>query len=117
MKEKLIEVLETFCPNDVYLQGTLNPNQAYPQKLITFFVIEAPFGAFYDDDANVINWYINVMFYSNNPQEVLDIPPQIIRALKAENFMALNAGIDVLSDVDTHTGRAIEFIYQEKYTN
>ena len=117
MKEKLVEILERFCPDDVYLQGTLNPEQAYPQKLITFFVTDAPFANFYDDDANAINWYVSVMFYSNNPQEVLDIPPQIIRALKAENFIPLDAGIDVLSDVDTHTGRAIDFIYQEKYTD
>lgn len=117
MKELLISILERFCPDNVYLQGTLNPDVVYPPKLITFFVVEAPFDAFYDDDANFINWAVNVMFYSNNPQEVLDVPPQIITALKAAGFIPQGAGVDLLSDVKTHTGWAMEFLYQERYKN
>lgn len=117
MKEKLIEILETFCPDDVYLQGTLNPEQPYPAKFITFFTTDSEFDQFYDNDANDINWYVSVMFYSSNPAEVLNVPPQIIRALKTEGFIPQNAGIDIISDVETHTGWAMDFIYQEKYTN
>ena len=117
MKEKLIEILETFCPDDVYLQGTLNPDEAYPQKFITFFTTDSDFDAFYNNDPNRINWFVSVIFYSSNPAEVLNIPPQIIRALRAEGFIPQNAGLDVISDVDTHTGWAMDFIYPEKYTN
>lgn len=117
MKEKLIEILETFCPDDVYLQGTLNPDEAYPQKFITFFTTDSAFDVFYNNDANRINWYVSVMFYSSNPAEVQSVPPQIIRALRAEGFIPQNAGLDVISDVDTHTGWAMDFIYPEKYTN
>jgi len=117
MKTLLTSILETFCPDDVYLQGTLNPEVAYPQKFITFFVTQSSFDGFYDDNASYINWYVNVMFYSNNPQEVLDFPPQIISALKNAGFIPFNAGIDILSDVKTHTGWAMEFIYQETQTN
>ena len=117
MKEKLIEILETFCPDDVYLQGTLNPDDPYPQKFITFFTTDSEFDDFYDNDANKIDWYVSVIFYSSNPAEVLSVPPQIIRALKAEGFIPQNAGLDVISDVDTHTGWAMDFIYPEKYTN
>ena len=115
MKEQLISILETFCPNDVYLQGTLNPTEAYPQKFITFFTTDSEFDDFYDNDANRINWYVNVIFYSSNPAEVLETPPLIIKALRAAGFLPQNAGIDVMSEVDTHTGWAMDFIYPENY--
>lgn len=117
MKEKLIEILETFCPDDVYLQGTINPDESYPPKFITFFVTDSDFDKFYNNDSNQIDWFVNVIFYSSNPQEVLSIPPEIIRALRAEGFLPQNAGLDVVSDVITHTGWAMDFIYPEKYTN
>lgn len=116
MKEELIQILETFCPDDVYLQGTLNPETPYPQKFITFFTTDSEFDQFYDDNANKTNWHLSVIFYSNNPQEVLEIPPQIIRALWAAGFIPENAGTDMLSDYATHTGWAMDFVYQEKYT-
>ena len=116
MKELLISILEQFC-DDVFLQGTLNPDEAYPQKFITFFVTASDFNAFYDDGADRIDWRVYVMFYSNDPQEVLDMPPQIIRALRAEGFIPQSAGNDLISDVITHTGWAMDFIYPEKYTN
>ena len=117
MKERLISILDRFCPDNVYLQGTLNPEVAYPQKFITFFVVESPFDDYYDNDANKINWSVNVMFYSDNPREVQIIPPQIIRVLRMEGFMPQGAGTDILSDVKSHTGWAMEFIYQENYSN
>lgn len=117
MKELLVSILERFCPDSVFLQGTLNSDETYPQKLITFFVTDSPFDDFYDNEANKINWYVYVYFYSDNPREVLDMPPQIIRALKENGFIPRGAGIDLLSDVKTHTGWAMEFIYRENYTN
>lgn len=113
MKELLISILEGFC-DDVFLQGTLNPDVPYPQKFITFFVTDSPLDAFFDDDSNRIDWYVDVMFYSCDPQEVLDVPIQIIRALKAEGFIPQGAGTDILSDVPTHTGWAMEFIFRDK---
>lgn len=117
MKEKLIEILDEFCPNCVFLQGTLNPEVEYPQKFITFFTADSDFDAFYNNNANRIEWYVSVMFYSSDPAEVMSVPPEIIRALKAEGFIPRNAGYDIISDVQTHTGFAMNFIYPEIYTN
>ena len=117
MKEKLIEILEQFVGEDVYLQGTIAEDVEYPAKFITFFTSTSEFDEFYDNDANRIDWTVSVIFYSSNPAEVLSIPPQIIRALKAQGFIPQNAGVDVISDVQTHTGWAMDFIYPEKYQN
>lgn len=117
MKELLINILETFCPDNVYLQGTINPNDGYPSKFITFFTTDSDFDSFYDNDANRIEWYVSVMFYSSDPSEVQTIPPQIIKALRRNGFIPTNAGIDVISNVQTHTGWAMDFIYPEIYSN
>jgi len=115
MKETLCSLLDTFVDGEVYLQGTLAANAEYPAKFITYFVSQSEFDGFFDNDANQINWEISVMFYSNNPNEVLTVPFEIIRTLKANGFIPLNAGDDLLSDVETHTGWALDFAYIEKY--
>lgn len=117
MKDQLIEILETFCPDEVYLQGTINPDVAYPAAFITFFVTDSDFDAFYNNDPNRIDWYVSVMYYSSDPAQVQAVPPEIIRALRSEGFIPTNAGIDVISDVPTHTGWAMDFIYPEIYSN
>lgn len=115
MKELLISILQMFVGDNVFLQGTMNPDETYPAKFATFFVNSSPFDGFHDDEASKIDWSIAVMFYSNNPIEVLTVPPQIVRALKGAGFIPLNAGVDVISDVETHTGWAMDFRYIEKY--
>ena len=109
MKETLISILSEFA--DVFLQGTIS--ESYPQKFITFFTTDSNFDAFYNDDANQINWFVSVVFYSTDPSEVLSVPPQIISALKVGGFIPENAGIDVMCDEPTHTGWAMDFIYPE----
>lgn len=118
MKEKLIEILEQFVGSDnVHLQGTIAADEAYPAKFITFFTSDSRFDDFYDNNANCIFWTVSVIFYSSNPAEVVSVPPHIIRAMREEGFIPQNAGVDVISDVQTHTGWAMDFIYPEKYQN
>ena len=111
VKQKAIDVLETFCPNNVYLQGTLNPDVEYPQKFITFFISTTELDAFYDDDSNTVGFYLIVMFYSDDPTEVATIPQEIWLAMKSEGFIPDGIGNDIISDVESHTGWAMDFKY------
>ena len=113
MKDLLISVLEQFCPNNVYLQGSLNPDAAYPQKFITFFTTTTDDNAFYDNDVVAVDWEFSVMFYSTNPTEVNTIPAHISAALKAVGFIPQGKGNDLLTDSPTHTGWAMDFVYRE----
>jgi len=113
VKENLISILETFCPDNVYLQGSLNPDEAYPDTFITFFITDSNFAAFYDDDANKIDWSISVMIYSVNPETISSLSISIIQAVKAAGFIPQGAGNDIPSGIDTHTGYALDFIYQQ----
>lgn len=114
VKTKLIDILGTFCPDNVFLQGTLNPETEYPQKFVTFFVTTTELNAFYDNEENEKDFFISVIFYSNNPAEVSSYPEQIMQALREEGFILEDAGNDIMSDKITHTGWAMDFIYSKR---
>lgn len=114
MKEILIEILEQFCPNNVYLQGTLNEETDYPQKFCTFFVSTTEDNGFYDDVVVSFDWHFSVMFYSDDPAEVNTIPQQIRAALKNAGFIPQGKGNDILSGKPTHTGWATDYIINER---
>lgn len=113
MKELLISILESICPDHVYLQGTLAPDEAYPQKFITFFTTTTEDVAFYDDDVSACGWHFSVMFYSTDPEEVNTIPAQIRTALKAAGFIPQGKGNDLYVNRPSHTGWVMDFIYRE----
>lgn len=117
MKDLLIQILEQFCTDHVYLQGTLNSDEAYPQKFITFFVSATNDIDHYSNDVNAIQWNIAVMFYSTDPNEVNTIPAQISAALKTAGFIPQGRGNDLLSDRPSHTGWAMDFLYRENINN
>lgn len=113
MKEKLIAILELFCPDNVYLQGTLNAEEAFPQKFITFFVSDTEDLEFYDNALVGEAWFLSVIFYSNNPAEVNNTPFTISAALKAAGFIPQGKGRDISSSNAGYTGWAMDFIYRE----
>ena len=88
----------------VYLQGTINANEAYPESFITFFTVYSQDAANYDDDTRAVQWRFQVAFYSANPNLVKSEPPKIRIALKAAGFIPLGRGRDIPSDVPSHTG-------------
>lgn len=116
MKQTLIQTLNTFCPNKVFLQGTLNPNESYPDEFITFWTNYTDDNAHYDNDLKSIDWNFSVIFYSNNPDRVASVPALIRTALKNAGFIPQGKGNDIPSDVQTHTGWAMTFLYKEYLT-
>lgn len=113
MKQKLIDELEKFCPNNVYLQGSMNPAEAYPSEFVTFFTTQAADLAHYDNAARAVGWSFAVIYYSDDPTQVNTKPFEIAAALRAAGFIQQNRGQDVLSDEPTHTGWAMDFTYPE----
>lgn len=111
MKDLLINTLETICPNNVYLQGTLT--EAYPDNFITFWTSYTDDGSHYNNDVCSVNWNFDVIFYSNDPSLIASIPPQIIAALKQVGFIPQGKGYDIPSDEPSHTGWAMEFVISE----
>lgn len=112
VKEKLIEALKPLG-YPIYLQGSIAPEEAYPDTLITFWVSNANDGSHYDDRPNNWVWEFDVFIYSNDPEVVNTKPDEIRKALTAAGFIARGKGWDIPSDEPTHTGWAQEYYYIE----
>ena len=112
MKQTLITILETVCPN-VYLQGTLAEDIPYPAEFITFWTNYADDRAHYNNDVQSYDWNFSVMVYANDPDRVTALSNAARAALKAAGFIPQGKGNDLASDEPTHTGWAMEFIKTE----
>lgn len=112
MKQLLLNTLSALG-YPVYLQGTLNPDEAYPNSFITYWTNYTADNAHYDNTVHSVDWAFSVIFYSNNPTLTNTIPTSIIAALKAAGFIPQGKGQDIASDEITHTGWAMDFIIAE----
>lgn len=113
MKSTLIEILEKICPNNVYLQGTLSEEEAYPNEFITFWTNYTEDRAHYNNAVHSVDWDFSVMVYAADPDRVVALANAARVALKAAGFIPQGKGNDLLSDEPTHTGWAMEFIKTE----
>lgn len=112
MKQKLIDELSKFG-FPVFLQGSLNAGEAYPDSFITFWTDDVADEAHYDDDTTAYAWNFSVIFYSNNPALLQSKAEEIRQALKRAGFISQGKGRDIPSDEPTHTGWAMDFIILE----
>ena len=112
MKQKLITALNAFG-YPVILQGTLNPDEAYPKTFITFWTNSTDDNAHFENLTTAVDWSFSVILYSDDPAIVNEKPAEIRSALKAAGFIPQGKGNDVPSDEPTHTGWAMDFIYTE----
>lgn len=116
IKDLLINTLEPLGYGSPRLQGSYREDEAYPDSFITFFIIDSPDLNFYDNKAKCKAIYFNVNFYSSDPELVNTVPAIIAEKLEAVGFIKQGNGADVASDYPTHTGWALNFIYQEKFS-
>lgn len=114
MKQKLIEILSTFG-YPVFLQGSLNPDDAYPDTFITFWVNDVSDNSHYDNEETSYLWDLQVILYSNDPLLVNSKPLEIRKALKQAGFIPLGKGNDIPSDEPTHTGWYQNYYYIEPF--
>lgn len=113
VEDILIETLETFG-YPVRRQGSLAPEEAYPDNFFTFWNNGSNSDRFYDNHDNIYVYDYDVNFYSNDPEKVYTTLKQAIEKLKAVGFIISGGGYDVASDEATHDGRGVSCIYIEK---
>lgn len=114
MKGKLINTLAALG-YPVYLQGTAP--QEYPEHFITFWTIDTPAAAEFDNALMLTEWQFYVYFYSTDPVILQSGAAAIRAALKDAGFIPQGKGRDLLSDDQAHTGWVQEFsIYEEEKT-
>ena len=116
MKEKLITAL-VGCGfvegKTLFLQGTMNPEEEYPETFITFWINSTDDNAHFENVTRSVDWSISVLLYSANPATTNTKPNEIRAALKAAGFIPQGKGRDVASDEPAHTGWAMDFVITE----
>ena len=106
MEDLLISTLEAFG-YPVMLQGSLLPNEPYPDNFFTFWNNGSSDGTHYDNAAASVIYRYEVNFYSNNPANVYDVLRAAITSLRAAGFIISGDGYSVASDEPTHDGRGV----------
>lgn len=113
MKELLIETLEPLG-YPIFLQGSLNEDEAYPESFFTFWNNDSFDDEFYDNVEHETIWNFDLNFYSNDPALVNTKLIEAKTLLKSQGFIVSGKGYDVMSDEPTHTGRGINVLKIEK---
>ena len=114
MEDLLISTLEGLFGYPVILQGSLSPDEDYPEHFFTYWNNSADGIAFYSNEEGAIVWDYSLNFYSKDPQAVNTKLMEAKAALKAAGFIVTGAGHSVVSDEPTHTGRGIEVKYRQE---
>lgn len=99
----------------VFLQGSLNSSEEYPDSFFTFWVFQADEESHYNNKPKSCNWGFWIYFYSTDPLLVQNVPLLAKENLKAEGFVFTGKPIDAASDVASHTGSMLTCYIIEDY--
>lgn len=112
MVDNLISTLSTLG-YPVKLQGSLLPDEPYPDHFFTFWNDSADGISYYSDEENAIEWRYSLNFYSIDPTLVDTKLLEAKALLKANGWVVSGAGYSIMSDEPTHTGRGITILYRQ----
>lgn len=113
MEDLLISMLEALG-YPVRLQGSLLPDESYPDHFFTFWNDSADGTSYYSNNEGAIVWAYSINFYSIDPLLVNTKLLEAKKLLKDAGFIVTGAGYDVPSDEATHTGRGITVTYRQE---
>jgi len=98
----------------VFKQGSLLPDEPYPDHFFTYWNNSADGDSYYCNDESAIIWNYSVNFYSVDDLLVDSKLMEAKKLLKQAGFIVTGAGYDVASDEVTHSGRGIPVLYREQ---
>lgn len=113
MEGLLIELLESFG-YDVRLQGSLGPDEEYPEHFFTYWENTGSDTAHYDNAAEVAIYDYDVNFYSTDADMTYSILREAKKLLVKNNFIVPENGHTIGSDEPSHTGRGMNIFYRAK---
>ena len=113
MLELFIKTLEKLG-YPVKLQGSILPNEDYPDSFFTYWNDSADGTSYYSNNEGAILWQYSLNFYSVDLSLVNSKLLEAKALLKEAGFIVSGAGYDVASDEDSHTGRGIEILFRQK---
>ena len=114
MKQKLIDLLETFG-YPVSLQGSYEEDAALPESFITFWNYETNL-VYADNEILTTEYVYRVFFYSTNKTLVNSVLNEVRKLLLKHNFHC-SGDYDIESGIETYDGREMEIRYLKKEDN
>lgn len=110
MEDILIELLSTL-KYPVIRQGSLAPDETYPDTFFTFWNNDETEHSAYDNDTINVDYDFDVNVYSTNPDTAYQLLSQARKLLKENGWIIATRGYDVASDEITHIGRGMEILF------
>lgn len=110
MEDLLIKILSEFG-YPVILQGSMLPDEKYPNHFFTFWNNSSYDDAFYDNEEHATIYDYSVNFYSIDPSLVYSKLREAKVELKKHGFIISGDGHSVASDEPTHDGRGINVLF------
>lgn len=117
VKGLLINTILPLVNNDINLviqQGSMAPDDAYPDSFFTFWNNDTNDDAFFDNNNTDVIWNFDLNYYSTDPALVNSVLLEAKQLLKSVGFIPDGSGHDVLSDEPTHTGRGMNLLFIER---
>lgn len=114
MEDLLINTLIEKFGYQVRMQGSLLPDEPYPDHFFTYWNNASDGIGYYSNEEGAILWQFSLNFYSIDPESVTQTLLEAKNVLKAVGFIAHGAGYSVASDEPTHTGRGIDVLYRQQ---
>ena len=113
MEDLLIKVLTDKFGYPVILQGSLSPDEPYPNHFFTFWNTDSENSAYYDNSSNTYIYTYNLNFYSIDAEAVYTVLREAIEELKKYGFIISGDGHSVATDDLTHDGRGTNVYYRK----
>ncbi|MGB7594704.1 MAG: hypothetical protein WBL80_04005 [Erysipelotrichaceae bacterium] len=112
VRDTLITTL-TPLSYDVRLQGSYADDEPLPESFITYLVIEAPDGSFYEGSPMLTRHRIQVVFYSKKMALINTVPALMDVALKDAGFLRDGKGRDYGFE-NEHYGLLVNYSFTER---
>ena len=112
IEDVLISLLNTLT-YPVHRQGSLMDKKGYPDSFFTFWNVDSPDHAHYDNVNYGTEWNFEINFYSVDPALTYSVIAAARILLKQNNWIVPSQGYDVRSDEASHSGRGLTVFYLE----
>lgn len=110
----LLEGLELEQDFDVILQGTIDPEDGYPDNFFSYWNWETPRDGFYNNKHTKVHWAFQIIAYSTDRNFLIEMTNKAIEELEKNEFIIDSDGEDIASNLQSHTGKMIEVYFIEK---
>lgn len=112
MEDILVSLLSSFG-FPVIRQGSLAPDEAYPDTFFTFWNSSEDGELFYDNECYTAVFDFAVNVYSNAPATAYETIAAARKLLRKNNWIIVTRAYDVASDEITHIGRGMRVQYMQ----